>query len=181
MGKPAFTPAYYTTLAYLASGAHDADRPDEEWRRIEGLTSEYSISSYGRVRNEVTGLVRKASVHRQGYLKHSFYIAGRQVTRYVHRLVAEAFLPPSHHPYVRHLDDDKTNNTPSNLAWGRPIDNTLDAQRNGLIKPPFIDGKCKKRGHPQEENDISLTSRNFSCRACRTEWERDYRRKKKTA
>lgn len=177
--SPPTSESYYTALAYLESGAHESEREGEQWRAIEGLAAAYSVSNYGRVRNDATGLMRKPSVHRQGYLRHSFYLNGRQVTRYVHRLVAAAFLPESPFPYVRHIDDNKMNNHASNLAWGRPIDNTRDAQRNGKIRPPFVDGLCR-RGHPQQGNDISAASKNFNCRQCRREWELAYRRKRRS-
>jgi hypothetical protein len=56
----------------------------------------------------------------------------------VHRLVALTYLPnPENKPMVRHLDDDKTNNNISNLAWGTHEENTEDARINGRLK--FVD------------------------------------------
>ncbi len=37
---------------------------------------------------------------------------------------------------VRHLDDDKTNNHPDNLAIGTHLDNMADAVRNGSYRTP---------------------------------------------
>jgi hypothetical protein len=51
----------------------------------------------------------------------------------VHRLICLAFHgPPDEEAMLcRHLDDDKKNNVPGNLAWGWPKDNTADAIKNG--------------------------------------------------
>ena len=49
----------------------------------------------------------------------------------VHRLVAEAFIPnPNNYTIVRHLDDDPSNNSLDNLAWGTYKDNRADCVRN---------------------------------------------------
>lgn len=50
----------------------------------------------------------------------------------VHVLVADAFIgikPDGQ--IVRHLDDNKSNNHPSNLAYGSLLDNVADRKRNG--------------------------------------------------
>lgn len=151
----------------------------EEWRPIVGVRGDYSVSDQGRVRNNRSGTIRRPAIQRQGYLKHTFVVDGRKVTRYVHRLVAEAFLPASDDPFVRHLDDDKANNTPGNLAWGQPHENTADGIRNGVIHTAFSGGVCRRAGHPQEGNDLTGTRSGYRCAECRREWERSYRKSRR--
>jgi hypothetical protein len=53
---------------------------------------------------------------------------------YIHRLVAECYLPnPNNLPLVEHRDDIKTNNHVSNLMWSNHADNSKHANENGLI------------------------------------------------
>ena len=49
------------------------------------------------------------------YMRH---ISGKRLDRYIHRLVAEAFIPnPENKKYVDHLDFNRMNNKISNLQW----------------------------------------------------------------
>jgi len=51
----------------------------------------------------------------------------------VHKLVAEAFLPPRPTPdhEIRHVDGNPLNNTASNLSWGTRQENADDRERHG--------------------------------------------------
>jgi hypothetical protein len=69
-----------------------------------------------------------------GYpMVHLFRGDGRPKSEAVHRLVANAFLPPKPSPQhqVRHLDGTRTNNHVSNLAWGTVAENAEDKRRHG--------------------------------------------------
>lgn len=53
----------------------------------------------------------------------------------VHRLVAQAFLPPKQPgQVVRHLDGDKTHNHAANLCYGTPQQNSDDQKRHGTTR-----------------------------------------------
>ena len=68
-----------------------------------------------------------------GYLGIQCKIAGERLDRYVHRLVAEAFL--GRHPdkrEVNHIDGDKTNNNLANLEWVTHSENHRHAARHGM-------------------------------------------------
>lgn len=52
---------------------------------------------------------------------------------YVHRLVAQAFIPnPNNLPEVNHIDGNRQNNHISNLEWVDSLGNKLHAIRTGL-------------------------------------------------
>lgn len=71
---------------------------------------------------------------RDGYFRVSVTVSvGKYRAIGVHRLVAMAFhgLPPTPHHEARHLDGSRTNNAPSNLAWGTRRDNAADRERHG--------------------------------------------------
>lgn len=108
----------------------------EVWTQIPSIPT-HEASSHGRVRriagvrNWKAGKVLSTSVDGRGYQRIT--IAGR--CRSVHSLVCESFNGPRPTGKIcRHLDDDKTNNAPDNLAWGTYLDNFLDAKRNGRLK-----------------------------------------------
>lgn len=57
--------------------------------------------------------------------------AGIQLGRLV--LLATGGPPPAPHLICCHRDDDPSNNDPSNLYWGTPSNNNIDAVRNGCV------------------------------------------------
>lgn len=88
------------------------------------------VSTFGRVRTlnrvvtrekgmyVVKGRVLKQHPIIGGYLQVTFSVNGKTVTRYVHRLVAQTFLPnPDDLPEVNHKDNNPSNNNVSNLEW----------------------------------------------------------------
>lgn len=95
----------------------------EEWKYIPG--SIYSVSSFGRIRNNKTDHIKKLWKHYKGHLKITLRINGKRKNHFVHRLVAIAFIPnPDNLPLVDHLDEDKSNANVSNLEWVTISENT---------------------------------------------------------
>lgn len=84
-------------------------------------TNGYMVTTEGVVyRTLKNGDVRTlGSQNTQGYIDVNLpFKDGSKHKKLVHRLVAEAFLPnPENLPVVDHIDEDKTNNTVSNLRW----------------------------------------------------------------
>lgn len=85
---------------------------------------DYVISDSGRVFSDKYSSRRERSTFKgkDGYLR-VILSRGKNIdgydTRYVHRLVAQAFVPnPDSLPSVIHKDHNKSNNQSSNLRWG---------------------------------------------------------------
>lgn len=103
----------------------------EEWRQTR--FPNYSVSSFGRVRNDKTGRVLNPSIDMYGYPQVSLYIDKQIRTFRVHRFVALAFLgePPDGKPQVAHNDGNHCNNHVSNLRWASNRENMRDKQLHG--------------------------------------------------
>ena len=101
----------------------------EEWRNIKGFEGCYMVSNLGRVKRigfyrnqsstwEHEEKILKAGDNGRGYLFVNLSINNKQYHRYVHRLVAEAFIPnPENKATVNHIDCNRHNNNVKNLEW----------------------------------------------------------------
>lgn len=95
---------------------------EEEWRDIAGYEGLYQVSNLGRVKSlnyMHTGneKIRKTKKNK-GYLQVSLWKNGKAHHTYVHRLVAETFIPNIKNlPQVNHIDENKENNRVDNLEW----------------------------------------------------------------
>lgn len=99
---------------------------------IPGATR-YAITSMGNVYSLVSGKPKQLT---KGFNSWGYVIAcvyddgGRKRSVRVHRLVAELFVKPYDGVFACHRDDDRKNNTASNIYWGDASTNALDAARN---------------------------------------------------
>lgn len=101
---------------------------------IKGYEDYYEVDQFGRVfakertihvtdhnreyDKHLPSRQMKQSVHTKGYKIVPLTKDGVCTTKFVHRLVAEAFIPnPDDLPFVNHIDEDKTNNFVENLEW----------------------------------------------------------------
>ena len=95
----------------------------------------YKIHMDGTISNTKTGKVLKPQDNGKGYKKVTITISGKQIQKYVHRLVAEAYcnIPETRAKIqVNHKDGDKSNNHADNLEWVTNSENQIHAHKNGL-------------------------------------------------
>ena len=105
----------------------------ELWRDIVNYEGLYQVSSLGRVKSLKFGKERILRLidGGKGYLIVNLHKDGKAKNHYVHRLIAEAFIPnPDNLPEINHIDEDKTNNCVKNLEWCDRIYNNNYGTRN---------------------------------------------------
>lgn len=112
---------------------------NEEWRSIPGIMK-YEVSSFGRIRKKRDGkILLQRENNKTGYYRITLYgDNNKATTRYVHRLVAEAFCYRGDGcDCVDHIDTDKKNNIATNLRWVNRSENNLNkitVERNRASK-----------------------------------------------
>lgn len=98
----------------------------EEWRQhSSGL---YEVSSLGNIRRVGNDTNRKKVTLKNGYDSIVLSINGDTSLHYVHRLVAECFVPnPNNYKEINHKNHIRTDNRAENLEWCSRKSNVQDA------------------------------------------------------
>lgn len=99
----------------------------EKWIDVVGFEGWYQVSNTGIVRSIdrhivdgrlIKGKELKQYTDKQGYKRVALCKAGKHYKKYVHRLVAEAFVQnPNNFPVINHVDENPANNKADNLEW----------------------------------------------------------------
>ena len=97
----------------------------EIWKDIKGYEGEYLVSNTGKVKsikkrfgtlNQET-ILKPATIW-TGYLRVGLVKDKKPKSIFVHRLVAQAFIPnPENKPIINHINGDRTDNRVENLEW----------------------------------------------------------------
>lgn len=133
---------------------------------IEGYEGKYEILDTGKV----LSYKKNGNIHDIGRQNSDGYmivtlsdVNNNRSTRSVHRLIAEAFLPRIEgKDIVDHVDEDKTNNSVSNLRWCSPQENvefynTKEGRRHHIQL-----GKKRKEQLLIVQNNLIAEKKKFS-------------------
>lgn len=106
------------------------DLKTEIWKPVKGFEGLYEVSNMGNVRSVdrhlmwgnqyclFKGKPKKSFPNSMGYLRTGLSKNNKGKNYFIHRLVAEAFVPnPNNLPCIDHIDRNYLNNSADNLRW----------------------------------------------------------------
>lgn len=140
---------------------------EEIWKPVKNYEGYYEISNLGRVKSLDRFVKQKNHyIHRQECIKQSridangYYVVTlckdrKSISTYIHRLLAEAFIPnPDNKPCVDHINTITTDNNLENLRWVTSEENSnncltlkhfkADANKEASIKKRLLSRKQNK-------------------------------------
>lgn len=104
-------------------------------RDIKGYEGLYAITSCGKVWSYRAQKFLKGRIDKCGYTQINLTKEKEQKAFYVHRLVAQTYIPnPDNLPQIDHIDGDKTHNWINNLQWISNRDNIIKRGKLGKHK-----------------------------------------------
>lgn len=134
----------------------------------EGL---YAVTEGGQVWSYRGKRFLTPSLRANGYLTVRLCKDGAKKHHYIHRLVAEAFIDnPSGLPQVNHKDENKQNNSLSNLEWcSAEYNHNYGTRTKRTCKPVYcVELNKTFESASEAARQLSLDSSNIS-KACKQE------------
>lgn len=99
----------------------------EVWVWVKDFEGLYKVSNLGNVMNVKSGKILKQATMKIGYKKVSLWKNNKGTSKYVHRLVAEAFLSnPNEKSDVDHINRTRTDTNLLNLRWSTHSENLMN-------------------------------------------------------
>lgn len=85
---------------------------------IQGYEGLYAITQEGQIWSYASEKFIQPDIHESGHYSVSLYKNGIRKHQYVHRLVAQTYIPnPNNYKYINHKDENPAHNWVSNLEW----------------------------------------------------------------
>ena len=145
---------------------------------IQFYESLYAATEDGQIYSYRSKKFLKPKVRKDGYLEITLCKEGKKKSCLVHRLIAETFLPnPEGKPQISHLDETRSNNAVSNLAWADAKTNCNMPEHKKRKSESLMNNTSSKKVLCVETNTVyesmSEASRQLGCspqniyRACK--------------
>jgi hypothetical protein len=127
---------------------HIQYKDPEIWKDIKNYEGIYQVSNYGNIKRVPRTILRnngrsipykeyllKPNITPKGYLRIQLVKNTKQSNLFIHRLVAETFVPnPENKPEVNHINGNKKDAFYKNLEWTTSSENQQHAYDIGLKK-----------------------------------------------
>lgn len=139
----------------------------EEWRDVVGFEGLYEVSNLGRVKRLAREVRRKNNGNyltkekigkinnNDRYPKIGLSKKGKSKMYYVHRLVAQAFIPNNENKReVNHINENKLDNRVENLEWVTPKENMRHSYNK--IKASLQRGENKTRTNIDDMKALTI-------------------------
>ena len=102
---------------------------------IKGYEGLYGITSCGKVWSYKRKKFLEPYTSGNGYLKVQLFKDNEKKQYYIHRLVAEAYIPNMDNlPQVDHIDENKSHNYVNNLQWITNRDNNRKSKNKPILQ-----------------------------------------------
>jgi hypothetical protein len=138
-------------------------------KEIKGYEGLYAVDKQGNIWSLLHNSSRrkgklKPYVNTGGYLRVNLYDTKGKVTKYyVHRLVAEAYLPnPDNLPAVNHKSANKKDNSDGNLEWCDAKYNIAESRRLGLQRDKKVRAISLITGELKNFNNVKEAAISFT-------------------
>lgn len=130
------------------------------WKDVKNYEGLYLVSNLGRIKSVRNNKILSPFINTRGRYQIRFKVNGKITRPFVHRLVAEAFIPnPHNYPEINHKDENKLNNEVSNLEWCTTKYNANYGTRNKRIsetnrKNGTYERQSKERAYIIDQYDL---------------------------